>query len=281
MRVSARSTPAPAPGAIEECALCVVGAGYAALNGLNAAAKYLKPGDRVVVIDKNDAWGGQWLRQYDHVRLHQPYWMFTAGDQPWRLRRDRTYLATRREVLDHLTTVPGVSAGHLEIKPLFAHEYRGHRVRDGRAEIDAVAVSGGNGSGATVRIHARRLLKATGTDIQMLPPFPLSSPRVRSVGASDPVLMTPEFLQSDAPVYVIGSGKTAMDTVGHLARSRPNKWYPLHRQLPMIARLMSNRRELYRKAERVLATRYSDAPDSGDQRELAPTGSTASVAVAP
>jgi cation diffusion facilitator CzcD-associated flavoprotein CzcO len=94
-----------------ECELCIVGAGYAALNGLNAAAKYLKPGSRVVVIDKNETWGGQWTRQYDFVRLHQPYRMFTAGDQPWALTRDPSYLATRREVLDHLGSVPAVSVG--------------------------------------------------------------------------------------------------------------------------------------------------------------------------
>jgi monoamine oxidase len=32
-----------------DCELCIVGAGYAALNGLNAAAKYLNKGARVVV----------------------------------------------------------------------------------------------------------------------------------------------------------------------------------------------------------------------------------------
>jgi cation diffusion facilitator CzcD-associated flavoprotein CzcO len=78
---------------VQDCELCIVGAGYAALNGLNAAAKYLKRGDRVVVIDKNESWGGQWIGQYDFVRLHQPYRMFTAGDQPWKLDRDPAYLA--------------------------------------------------------------------------------------------------------------------------------------------------------------------------------------------
>ena len=215
------------PAAVIDCDLCVVGAGYAALNGLNAAAKYLKKGERVVLVDKNATWGGQWVQQYDFVRLHQPYRMFTAGDQPWTLKRDPSHLATRREVLDHLATVPAVSAGHLEVKPLFGHAYRGHRVSEGRAEIDAAPVSGGDGVPATVRIRARRLLKATGMDIAILPPFPLSSARVRSVGVSDPVLTTPEFLDSAAPVYVIGSGKTAMDTVRHiLQQSRAKR--PVH-----------------------------------------------------
>ena len=63
------------------------------------------------LLPANGKRGGQWNDQYDFVRLHQPYAMFTAGDQKWRLPgRDRTYLATRREVLDHLHTVPERSA---------------------------------------------------------------------------------------------------------------------------------------------------------------------------
>jgi len=194
-----------------ECELCIIGAGYAGLNGLNAAAKYLKRGDRVVVIDANRTWGGQWLHQYDFVRLHQPYQMFTAGDQPWSLRRPPSYLATRREVLDHLTSVPGISAAQLQLTTLFEHRYLRHEVRHGRVEVDAQPA----GSSQRVRVRARRLLKATGFDIRMLPPFPLSSSRVRSVGVSDPVLASPEFLASRAPIYLIGSGKTAMDCARH------------------------------------------------------------------
>jgi hypothetical protein len=207
----------PASSDILDCELCIVGAGYAALNGLNAAAKYLPKGARVVVIDKNQSWGGQWLHQYDFVRLHQPYRMFTAGDQAWVLKRDPSYLANRREVLDHLSSVPGVSAAELELEPLFGYAYRGHRVQDGRAELEVAALANG---GRPRRVRAKRLLKGTGGQIEVLPPFELSSTRVRSVAVSDPVLTSPEFLESDAPVYVIGSGKTAMDTMRHLAQSR-------------------------------------------------------------
>ncbi len=197
-----------------DCELCIVGAGYAGLNGLNAAAKYLARGDRVVVIDKNDRWGGQWLHQYQFLRLHQPYRLFTAGDQPWAIDRPRDHLATKNEVLDHLASVPRVSAGHLEVEPLFGHSYAAHRVVDGRVEVEAHPVA----DGPPVRVRARRLLKATGLDIEVLRPLTLASDRVRSVGVADPVLATPDFLESDAPVYVIGSGKTAMDLVLHLLR---------------------------------------------------------------
>lgn len=197
-----------------DCELCIVGAGYAALNGLNAAAKYLEPGARVVVIDRNATWGGQWLHQYDFVRLHQPYQMFTAGDQPWALKREPSYLASRREVLEHLASVPGISAAQLRLETLFGHSYVRQRVRSGRVEVE-VAKPGGAGN---LRVRARRLLKATGFEIEMLPAFALSSTRVRSLGIADPRLASHEFLSSTAPVYIIGSGKTAMDCARHLIR---------------------------------------------------------------
>ncbi len=203
-------------GSVVDCELCIVGAGYAALNGLNAAAKYLAPGARVVIIERRDGFGGQWLDQYDFVRLHQPYEMFTAGDQKWRLPgRERSYLATRREILDHLATVPARSAGHLEIDARFGHEYLGHRVEGERVLIEARPVEGG----PVTRIRAARMLDGTGIDIEILKPFEVSSRRVRSVAVADPVLTTPEFLESDAPVVLIGSGKTAMDTARWLAAS--------------------------------------------------------------
>src|SRR5580704_19180635 len=148
---------ASSPETVHDCDLCIVGAGYAGLNALNAAAKYLNKGDRVIVVDKKETWGGQWVGQYDFVRLHQPYRMFTAGDQRWTLDRDPTYLATRREVLDHLASIPAISASHLQVTPLFGHAYRGHRVREGCAEIDAAPVSNGHGAPRAVRIRARRL----------------------------------------------------------------------------------------------------------------------------
>jgi hypothetical protein len=203
-----------------QCDLCIVGAGYAGLNALNAAAKYLKPGARVVVIDKRETWGGQWLFQYDFVRLHQPYRMFTAGDQPWVLQRDPSHLATRREVLDHLASVPSVSAGHLEVQPLFGHAYTSHAIREGRVDVVATPLSGAS---QPVKIRARRLLLGTGVDVQPVPPFALSSSRVRSLAVYDPLLCTPEFLQSNDPVYIIGSGKTAMDCARHLIQHRSHR----------------------------------------------------------
>jgi hypothetical protein len=40
-----------------------------------------------------------------------------------------------------------------------------------------------------------------------------------------------------------------------------NKWYPLYRQLPAVARVMKSRREVVRRAERFLKLRFADPPD--------------------
>lgn len=208
--------PQTAPRECLECDLCIVGAGYAGLNALNAAAKYMAPGERVVFVDKNRTWGGQWVGQYDYLRLHQPYRMFTAGDQKWRLRRAPSYLATRQEVLDHLSSVPGVSAGHLSVDARFRYAYARHRVRQGKVEIEADPVEEAGEDRKPLRIVAARMLNATGAQIEVLKPFALSSARVRSVAVADPIVMSPEFLDDDKPVYIIGSGKTAMDTALHV-----------------------------------------------------------------
>ena len=45
------------------CQVCVVGNGYAGLNALNSASKYLSRGDRIVVVARAAEWGGHWSTQ--------------------------------------------------------------------------------------------------------------------------------------------------------------------------------------------------------------------------
>ena len=47
----------------ESCTLVIVGAGYAGVCAFNAALQYLKPGDKVIIVDKGRKWGGQWVDQ--------------------------------------------------------------------------------------------------------------------------------------------------------------------------------------------------------------------------
>ena len=68
---------------MEDCDLCIIGAGYAGVNALNAASKYLRRGARVFVVARQSGWGGQWVEQYDFVRLHQAYPLYTAGEREW------------------------------------------------------------------------------------------------------------------------------------------------------------------------------------------------------
>jgi hypothetical protein len=44
-----------------------------------------------------------------------------------------------------------------------------------------------------------------------------------------------------------------------------NKWYPLHRQVPVIVRMMTGRDAAIAKAERLLPLRFSDAPENVPQ----------------
>ena len=85
----------------ESCDLCIVGAGVAGLNALFVACAYLTKRHRVILIEKNPSIGGMWTETYDYVRLHQPHPMFTAGNIPWTIDKDRSHLATKSEVLAH------------------------------------------------------------------------------------------------------------------------------------------------------------------------------------
>ena len=73
-----------------------------ALNALVVASEYLGPDGSVVLVDRRARPGGMWIDTYDYVPLHQPHPMFTAGDIPWQLDKDRSHLATNSEVLNHL-----------------------------------------------------------------------------------------------------------------------------------------------------------------------------------
>ena len=50
----------------ESCELAIIGNGYAGICALNAASRYLKHGDKVIVVDQGMAWGGQWVNQYGY-----------------------------------------------------------------------------------------------------------------------------------------------------------------------------------------------------------------------
>ena len=43
----------------------------------------------MVVVAKEQRWGGMWPNAYSFVRLHQPYGGFTAGEREWAIRHQK------------------------------------------------------------------------------------------------------------------------------------------------------------------------------------------------
>jgi hypothetical protein len=57
------------------------------------------------VVDRGERVGDARVDTYPYVRLHQPHGPFTVGNIEWTLGADRSYLATKGEVLDHLVVL--------------------------------------------------------------------------------------------------------------------------------------------------------------------------------
>lgn len=185
--------------------LCIVGAGIAGLNALFVATRHLPSDARVALIDGRDRVGGMWVDTYDYVRLHQPYRLFTVGNTPWTLDQPREYLATKPEVVAHLQHCADVLAEQVELDQLLSWE-----VRDVEEHDDLVRVTCTSGDQQQT-ITADRLVVATGLDIQQNPPLSLSSGVVVSL-SPDSTDVRHELGNDGAPVWIVGGGKTAMDT---------------------------------------------------------------------
>jgi hypothetical protein len=206
-----------------DCDLCILGAGIAGLNALFSATRYLSRNQKVVLIDRRAAVGGMWLSAYDYVRLHQPHSFFTAGNTPWTSGKHPGYLATRREVVAHFAHCLETSRQRLSLDERFGYEYLSHD--EAGAGPDRVLVSCVATTPAlpALRIRAKRVIKAFGLDVKTKPRLALSSAHVRSVSPDLDDLLGEEMRASDAPVYIVGGGKTAMDTAYALLTQFPGK----------------------------------------------------------
>jgi hypothetical protein len=221
---------------MEVADLCIIGAGYAGINVLNAAYPHLPQGARVVVVDRGGRFGGQWQDQYDYVRLHQPFSTFTAHDREWAIgsTKPEGHLASKTEILSHFDDIAAACAAEradIELVTLFSFQYDGHSIEDGRVSLTVAPTATAAASGAApVSIVATHLFRAEGFDVTIKTPFALSAPctaagsgaRVHSLCPADVLtahwnaLM--RYSSPDAPIYVIGSGKTAMDVIYHLCK---------------------------------------------------------------
>ena len=74
-----------------------------------------------------------------------------------------------------------------------------------------------------MQIIADRLINAVGLSIEANPSLPLSSTRVRSVSPENCDMLDGPIAADDAPVWVVGSGKTGMDTIHALITRYPGR----------------------------------------------------------
>ena len=198
--------------------LCITGAGYAGLNAAFVASQHLPRTARVLVLDRHKRAGGMWNEAYPYVRLHQPYRLFTAGNIAWSLGRERSYLATRDEVAAHLGHCFDVISTRLDVDARWGWECLEHFETGGSVTVKARGLDGG-----VATFTAERFIDAAGFDIGCLKPLSLTSQHVRSI-APDGLVDTGLLGDSDTdPVWVIGSGKTAMDTIVALVRANPSR----------------------------------------------------------
>lgn len=198
--------------------VCIVGTGIAGLNAAFVASQYLGNNGHIVLVDRRAQPGGMWVDTYDYVRLHQPHAVFTAGNIEWTLGRERSYLATRPEVVDHFAHCLKVIKQGSHVDERWGREYVSHDAPNG-----SVQVTLRDAAGQTEVIHAKRLIKASGYNVGRNPSLPVTSTRVRSVSPDHWDPRGAEMAGSTAPVWIIGSGKTAMDTAHLLITEYPDR----------------------------------------------------------
>lgn len=202
---------------VERCAVCIVGAGYAGMNALFVASRYLSRDQRIVLVDRRERVGGMWVDIYPYVRLHQPYRMFTAGSIAWSLRADPSHLASKDEVLDHLQRCLDEIRQRVVVDEYFGVEYVSAQEGD-----DSVVVTCTDRDDRSLVIEADTLITAFGHDVRPKDPLDLSSTRVRSVSPDHGDLVG-SVVRDHAPVWIVGGGKTGMDTAHTLLTHGPGR----------------------------------------------------------
>ncbi|MGW0045163.1 FAD-dependent oxidoreductase [Rhodococcus sp. NPDC003348] len=202
----------------EICDVCIVGAGIAGLNALFVAGRYLTRDQRVILIERRQRVGGMWVDTYPYVRLHQPHGMFTAGNIAWTLDRSPSYLATKDEVLDHFEHCLDVIKEHVRVDEFFGWSFDSCDESDG-----IVRISCSSPDGRRQVVLAKQLIKAYGFDVTPNDPLAVSSSRVRSVSPDHCDVRVGEMRETATPVWVIGGGKTAMDTAYALVTAYPGR----------------------------------------------------------
>lgn len=202
--------------------LVVVGAGIAGLNALNSASEYLPKGARALLIDQKLKPGGMWTVAYEYVRLHQPHPMFTVGDKAWDWSKPRHYLAARDEVQSHLSNCLDQTGAGLSLTTQFETTVTScQEVMTPEGPRGRVTFHPNANRANVATVTARQVIEAEGFNYATPVPLPLSSSSVLSI--------TPNELRNtladhpNAPVYIIGGGKTGMDTAIEVLTQKPDR----------------------------------------------------------
>lgn len=203
---------------VERCDVCILGAGLAGMNALFVASRYLSREQKVILVDRRARVGGMWVDTYDYVRLHQPHGMFTAGNIRWNVGKDRSYLATKGEVLDHFQHCLQLIKQRVQVDEFFGWTVESHDVQAGMVRITC-----GSPDGQRLVVEAKRLIKAYGFRVTPNDAIELASPQVHSVSPDFCDMRSGDMRNSDTPVWIIGGGKTAMDTAHTLITEYPGR----------------------------------------------------------
>ncbi|MHA4851402.1 FAD-dependent oxidoreductase [Rhodococcus sp. MSC1_016] len=203
---------------VERCDVCIVGAGIAGVNALFVASRYLSRSQKIILVDRRDRPGGMWVDTYAYVRLHQPHGLFTAGNIKWTLGRDRSYLATKDEVLTHFEHCLDVVKQRVHVDEYFGWTLESHDESGGMVRVTCTS-----SDGHVMVVEAKRLIKASGFGVVPNDPLEISSARVLSVSPDFCDMRGDDMRASNAPVWVVGGGKTAMDTAHTLITEYPGR----------------------------------------------------------
>lgn len=202
--------------------LVVVGAGYAGINAVYAACSHLAKGDTIAWIDPRMSIGGQWVDQYDYVTLHQPYETFNIAGRKWNRDWHWSHLASKVEILEYFEeSIAEITAkSGVNIRKVFGYKMSSYTASEEDNNVQVFAESVDISSTAVV-VHAKRMIKAIGFDVPIKQPVQFSA--AASVNSTCPVdLLNPAVVKSikasDKPIFVIGSGKTAIDTINMLVK---------------------------------------------------------------
>lgn len=202
--------------------LVVVGAGVAGLNALYAAVQYLPKTACVLLIDQKDCAGGMWNTAYDYARLHQPHPMFTVGDLKWSWNKPKDYLATRDEVRDHLASSIEAVEKVVNLKTQYGYTVVScDEVKTDQGFRASLAIHPNDNPDQLSITEANRAIYASGLNYRSAKPLVLSSDKVTSIVPQHLSETLSEY--PEAPVCIVGGGKTGMDTVLAVLTASPRR----------------------------------------------------------